>query len=118
MNRRTLVALILILSGCTGLISTLSSSPMITEGTTISAVAASFNQAEPRLRETGPSGMAFQPTAMGRLSTVLAAHTASGTSMRTKRRFQGSAAPLAKCARVSHAAKEIEVAAQLTNSPG
>ena len=81
------------------------------EGIVKRAVRPDFSQLEPRFRDTSPSGIASQPTGNGRPRTSRAAHISSGTSIRTKNRFQGSVVPRPKCALVSQAASEIDVAA-------
>ena len=86
---------------------------MITEGIAKRAVRLDFSQLEPTFRDTSPSGIASQPTGGGRARTSRAAQISSGTSIRTKNLFQGSVAPRPKCARVSQAASEIDVAAYL-----
>lgn len=89
---------------------TLSSSSMITEGIVKRAVRPDLSQFEPRFRDTSPSGIASQPTGNGRPRISRTAHISSGTSIRTTSRFQGSVAPRPKCALVSQAASEIDVA--------
>ena len=83
-KRRSFTALIRNASRCAGLISTLSSSLTMTDGTASKAVRAAPSQAEPCARDTRPSGMASQPTGGGLGRVVRAAQTASGTSIRTR----------------------------------
>ena len=83
----------------------------LTDGAASRTVRADLIQFDPSLRDTSPSGIAFQPTGGGRRRTSRVAQMSSGTSIRTKNRFQGSVAPRPKCARVSQAASEIDVAA-------
>ena len=83
---------------------------MITEGIVKRAVRPDLSQLEPRFRDTSPSGIASQPTGNGRPRISRTAHISSGTSIRTTSRFQGSVAPRPKCALVSQAASEIDVA--------
>jgi hypothetical protein len=93
------------------LISTLHSSGTITDGTTSKADDAARSQASPMSSDTLPSGMALQPTGSSAAAHERrAAHTAAGTSMRTRKRFSGRS-PAFRCTTVSRQASDAVDAA-------